>query len=144
MRQPQKLRNGFFDSCVQIVVFIELKKVAFLVQLLTYISLKLLEALIKEFEQNEDSISIYQQLTEIDKLIDTIGLEMLEHEDEQVTYNHSSDNSMSIILVPVILQIKVVLIFRHYGRFFNNLFLFFFCWTFFFFFLASFAASAIL
>ena len=59
------------------MILIKLKEWALLILLLTAIELKLFEALIQKFQKDEDAVCIYQQLTEVNKLVNTIRLKML-------------------------------------------------------------------
>jgi hypothetical protein len=93
------------------VVFIELQEWAFLVQLLTLFSFELLEALVQELEEHKHAIGINEELREVNKLIDAVGLEMLQHVNEEVGNYHCCNDSVSVIFISIIFKVKEVFIF---------------------------------
>ena len=81
---------------------VEVQVVATLVQLNEVRRCEFVKALVQELEQDKHSIGIYQQLAQVNELVDAVGFEVLQHEDEKVTDNHGRNYSMAVILIDIL------------------------------------------
>lgn len=70
--------------------------------------IKLFKALVQEFQKHQNSVCINKQLGQIDKLVDAISLEVLQQVNEKVRNNHRCDDSVSVVFVSILFQLKVV------------------------------------
>lgn len=75
--ESQKLRDGFFNGGVQIMVGVQLQEWALLVQLLALVGFEFFEALVQELQQHKHAVGVDEELGEVDELIDAVGFEML-------------------------------------------------------------------
>jgi hypothetical protein len=66
------------------MVGVELQEWALLVQLFAFFSLEFFEALVQELQQHKHTVGIDEELGEVDKLIDAVGFEVLQHVNEEV------------------------------------------------------------
>ena len=111
--QPQKLRNRLLDGAVEVMVFVQVQERALLVKLLALLKLKFFESLVQELQEDQNTVGVDEQLAEVDELVDAVGLEVLQHVDEEVADDHRSDDSVSVVFVSVLLELKVVFILGH-------------------------------
>ena len=89
------------------------------------IKFKFLETLVQKLEQDQNTIGIDQKLGEVYELVDAVCFEMLEHVNEVVGNYHGRDDTVSIVLIFVLVHVEQILVFQRLFRHLNLFLLFF-------------------